>query len=202
MDDEQEKYICHLCLKLFHSSKALYGHVRIHDPPENTTSKEVDMNKKKKKKVSFNNNLIVIYYCSFCERNFPSNKSLYGHMRIHSDSFKEINHLQLHSDLRAGPEEVEVYDPDIHDAVEALLMLTDTFTNKSSPSPSPSPRRLHHCRKCKKTFQSGQALEGHMRVHLTRGETSQTQTNPVGIIHPPRFDLNEPPPKTEEEEKL
>ncbi|MCE2055314.1 hypothetical protein HAX54_042388 [Datura stramonium] len=100
--------ICHVCNKGFSSGKALGGHMRIHVPAANeefiSGKKRKKLNqpiawyKKRKvekqeeeketqevdilKKDIYNEPPII---CSVCGKNFPSMKSLFGHMRCHPD---------------------------------------------------------------------------------------------------------------------
>ncbi|KAF3666527.1 hypothetical protein FXO37_10506 [Capsicum annuum] len=91
-DDDNKRRICHVCSKGFGSGKALGGHMRIHVQ----ASKKLLLSKSK--------TLVDRYYkkpvlqtdeeeeddqllptCSICGKNFPSMKSLFGHMRCHPE---------------------------------------------------------------------------------------------------------------------
>ncbi|KAJ8568409.1 hypothetical protein K7X08_027942 [Anisodus acutangulus] len=84
--------ICHVCKKRFSSGKALGGHMRIHVQHANkefisgnkrkTLNREIDILKKKHKGI-YNDEPAIT--CSVCSKNFPSMKSLFGHMRCHPD---------------------------------------------------------------------------------------------------------------------
>ncbi|PIN16956.1 hypothetical protein CDL12_10390 [Handroanthus impetiginosus] len=78
--------VCQFCHKVFNSGKALGGHMRIHVQPANKKdpvfkarqtikSKEQNSRDEKVKKTT----------CIICGKDFPSMKSLFGHMRCHPE---------------------------------------------------------------------------------------------------------------------
>ncbi|CDP13640.1 unnamed protein product [Coffea canephora] len=80
--------ICQVCSKVFGSGKALGGHMRIHFQ---TNKDNKDLWKIKSSSsdhdsavAGFNKNN-TNPTCSICGKNFPSMKSLFGHMRCHPD---------------------------------------------------------------------------------------------------------------------
>ncbi|KAJ8527608.1 hypothetical protein K7X08_015059 [Anisodus acutangulus] len=93
--EEQVKDDQHIFgLKDEDKGKALGGHTRIHVQPANKEeyisgekhkrlNQEIDIPKKKKKGI--HNDEPAIISCSVCGKNFPSMKSLFGHMRCHPD---------------------------------------------------------------------------------------------------------------------
>ncbi|XP_059282615.1 zinc finger protein ZAT1 [Lycium ferocissimum] len=103
-NDDNNTRICHVCNKGFRSGKALGGHMRIH---VQASKKQLYLSGKKCKKLK---PLVDRYYkkrilqqdheekldlencdnqllptCSICGKNFPSMKSLFGHMRCHPE---------------------------------------------------------------------------------------------------------------------
>ncbi|KAJ8542784.1 hypothetical protein K7X08_005307 [Anisodus acutangulus] len=99
-DNNNTKRICHVCNKGFSSGKALRGHMRIH---VQATKKQLKGKKLKplvaryyKKRIlqqhdeqeldfeNYNNDQLLPT-CSICGKNFPSMKSLFGHMRCHPE---------------------------------------------------------------------------------------------------------------------
>ncbi|XP_055824664.1 zinc finger protein ZAT9-like [Solanum dulcamara] len=88
-DDDDKRRICHVCNKGFGSGKALGGHMRIHVQP---SKKQLFSGKKDKKSKTREqvylencNNDQLLPTCSMCGKNFPSMKSLFGHMRCHPE---------------------------------------------------------------------------------------------------------------------
>ncbi|KAL3508303.1 hypothetical protein ACH5RR_027704 [Cinchona calisaya] len=91
--------ICHVCGKGFRSGKALGGHMRIHfqtnknfifsgQSPSIIKSKKWKRELVEKKKDPINyksSNDDTAPTCSICGKNFPSMKSLFGHMRCHPE---------------------------------------------------------------------------------------------------------------------
>ncbi|CAL5405196.1 unnamed protein product [Camellia sinensis] len=84
--------VCNVCNKWFSSGKALGGHMRVHVQP----NKELSVKKLKPKKIhrqelldlpekTDTDNAIDSPTCSLCGKNFPSMKSLFGHMRCHPE---------------------------------------------------------------------------------------------------------------------
>ncbi|KAM3302681.1 zinc finger protein ZAT1 [Capsicum chacoense] len=90
-NDDDERRICHVCRKGFGSGKALGGHMRIHVQ----ASKKLLLSGRKGKKSKpvlqtdeeeedqVDDQLLPT--CSICGKNFPSMKSLFGHMRCHPE---------------------------------------------------------------------------------------------------------------------
>lgn len=86
---DDKRRICHVCNKGFGSGKALGGHMRIHVQ----ASKKQLLSGKKAKKwkpreqvyLENCNNDQLLPSCSMCGKNFPSMKSLFGHMRCHPE---------------------------------------------------------------------------------------------------------------------
>ncbi|XP_073128237.1 uncharacterized protein [Henckelia pumila] len=106
--NSDKQSVCHLCNKTFASGKALGGHMRIHsqkgmkknnlifknklkahqsvkfkkqNPRAEEDRRETDSVKKKKSTPSADERRA----CTVCQRVFPSWKSVFGHMRKHSD---------------------------------------------------------------------------------------------------------------------
>lgn len=106
-DDDNRRMICHVCNKGFGSGKALGGHMSIH---VQAAKKQLLSGKKAKKSKPLvdryynkkrilqrdeeedqvdlencNNDKLLPPVCSVCGKNFPSMKSLFGHMRCHPE---------------------------------------------------------------------------------------------------------------------
>lgn len=91
---------CEFCGKKFSSGKALGGHKRFHLQAQRKGKEANNSNGNGIIKLS-PNNLILSgkFSCSICRNDFPSNKSLYGHMRSHSDRNWKGIHSPLFSSL-------------------------------------------------------------------------------------------------------
>ncbi|GER52730.1 zinc finger family protein [Striga asiatica] len=89
------KRVCHICSKEFDSGKALGGHMRIHLQLPSHLKTHPTIKKPNNKKPTINLGLDNNHKkpnCVLCGKNFPSWKSLYGHMRCHPDrGWKGIN---------------------------------------------------------------------------------------------------------------
>ncbi|PIA58269.1 hypothetical protein AQUCO_00500300v1 [Aquilegia coerulea] len=108
--DDQEKYVCKVCKKVFSSGKALGGHIRVHNLQVERQEEEVEeddfdneddnqnLNQLKDKikskpkcyiKIPSSNpikdNLDLEPTCIVCKKIFKSMKSLFGHMRCHPE---------------------------------------------------------------------------------------------------------------------
>ncbi|XP_010034254.2 zinc finger protein ZAT9-like [Eucalyptus grandis] len=98
--------VCEFCGKRFMNGKALGGHIRIHNQEKNkgSSSKKTDESRLRKQKAKcekhVHEDLPALEKgrdfdcsekdketpcCYICDRNFPSMKSLFGHMRFHPD---------------------------------------------------------------------------------------------------------------------
>ncbi|KAL2473163.1 zinc finger protein ZAT3-like [Forsythia ovata] len=98
--DKMNNKVCPVCNKAFSSGKALGGHMRIHvQAKKDLTSirkKKVNQSFKSKKRLREDEEISAAGFvkkknynkkltCSICGKNFPSMKSLCGHMRCHPE---------------------------------------------------------------------------------------------------------------------
>ncbi|KAJ8532469.1 hypothetical protein K7X08_012392 [Anisodus acutangulus] len=98
--NNNNRRICHVCNKGFSSGKALGGHIRIHvqatkkqlkgkklKPPVARYYKKRILQQHDEQELDFENynNDQLLPTCSICGKNFPSMKSLFGHMRCHPE---------------------------------------------------------------------------------------------------------------------
>ncbi|CBI39857.3 unnamed protein product, partial [Vitis vinifera] len=89
-DNVREPRICSVCKREFSSGKALGGHMRVHIQASKKEDELVNKKTAKLKKQSVNGpgsttNNADDTTCSLCGKNFPSRKSLFGHMRCHPE---------------------------------------------------------------------------------------------------------------------
>lgn len=98
--------VCEFCGKEFMNGKALGGHIRIHNQEKNraSSSKKTDESRQRKQKAKCEKHVPEDLpalekgrdfdctekdeetpSCYICDRNFPSMKSLFGHMRFHPE---------------------------------------------------------------------------------------------------------------------
>ncbi|CAN4103854.1 unnamed protein product [Withania somnifera] len=87
--ENNRRIICHVCNKGFGSGKALGGHMRIHLLSRKKAKKSKLVVDRYYKKVDVQNynkeDQLLLPICSVCGKNFPSMKSLFGHMRCHPE---------------------------------------------------------------------------------------------------------------------
>lgn len=84
-NDDNKGRICHVCKKGFGSGKALGGHMRIHVQGSKKQLLSDEKAEKLKALENYNNDNQLLPTCSMCGKNFPSMKSLFGHMRCHPE---------------------------------------------------------------------------------------------------------------------
>lgn len=89
-DNVREPRICSVCKREFSSGKALGGHMRVHIQASKKEDELLNKKTAKLKKQSVNGpgsttNNADDTTCSLCGKNFPSRKSLFGHMRCHPE---------------------------------------------------------------------------------------------------------------------
>ncbi|PHU12866.1 hypothetical protein BC332_19796 [Capsicum chinense] len=86
-DDDNKRRICHVCSKGFGSGKALGGHMRIHVQASKKLLLSCRKGKKSKTVLQTDEEEDdqLLPTCSICGKNFPSMKSLFGHMRCHPE---------------------------------------------------------------------------------------------------------------------
>ncbi|KAK6947160.1 hypothetical protein RJ641_000633 [Dillenia turbinata] len=116
------------------------------------------------------------YKCTTCNKSFPSHQALGGHRSSHN---KSNSIAKNHS---GSP-----FQDKVSSEVNELL----------SSGQSKAVVIEHICKTCKKTFPTGQALGGHMRLHYTppmqlSPPPQQERENTPTTLMPRGFDLNLP----------
>ncbi|PHT44057.1 hypothetical protein CQW23_18082 [Capsicum baccatum] len=85
--EDNKRRICHVCSKGFGSGKALGGHMRIHVQASKKLLLSGRKGNKSKPVLQTDEQVDdqLLPTCSICGKNFPSMKSLFGHMRCHPE---------------------------------------------------------------------------------------------------------------------
>ncbi|XP_077228598.1 zinc finger protein ZAT2-like [Tasmannia lanceolata] len=144
-------------------------------------------------------------HCTKCDKQFPSRKSLLGHMPTHPDrNLLGINPILDQPNQR--PRSTETKQE--LDTAGFLLMLSSGKRRKKNERDrtrfdgsnrfirrrtGSEGNGIHECCICGRVFETGQALGGHKRCHW-RGEEKVNR-----VRDGPVLDLNEPAPVSDED---
>lgn len=142
---------CKICLKLFPSGRSLGGHMRSHVPstslPDHPPPPSYLLRDNPKKTSRFSEDPDT-QQCQDCGKLFPSWRSLFGHMRCHSDRARRLA-SEAHSD--SEPEHLPVpkkkrgwkpppdYNTELEDSAAITIMMLSRHNCETSSSPPDLP---------------------------------------------------------------